>query len=87
MVKEEFKAPIDVMGISTGGTIAQYFALNNPQLVSRLVLAMTGYCLSDDGKKLQRQVGEFARLGKWTAAYSTMMKGVYPKNGLRKNLN
>lgn len=39
MIKEELEPPVDILGLSTGGTIAQYFALDHPQLVRRLVLA------------------------------------------------
>jgi pimeloyl-ACP methyl ester carboxylesterase len=44
---------------------------------------MTGYSLSKEGKELQRRVLEFARRGKWGAAYSQMMTGVYPR-GMKK---
>jgi pimeloyl-ACP methyl ester carboxylesterase len=43
MIKEELEPPVDILGLSTGGTIAQYFVLDHPQLVRRLVLASTGY--------------------------------------------
>ena len=34
--------PVDVMGLSTGGLIAQHLALRHPGLVRRLVLAVSG---------------------------------------------
>jgi pimeloyl-ACP methyl ester carboxylesterase len=78
MIKEEIGAPVDVMGLSTGGVIAQYFALDHPQLIRRLVLAMTGYRLTEEGAELQRRTGELARQRKWRAAYAVMMDGVFP---------
>jgi pimeloyl-ACP methyl ester carboxylesterase len=78
MIKEEIGAPVDVMGLSTGGVIAQYFALDHPELIRRLVLAMTGYRLTEEGAELQRRMGELAHQGKWRAAYAAMMDGVYP---------
>ena len=54
MIKDELGGPVDVMGISTGGPMAQYFAVDHPKLIRRLVLAMTGYRLTEQGAKLQR---------------------------------
>ena len=68
MIKSELGGPVDIMGISTGGPIAQHFAVDHPELVRRLVLAVTGYRLSDEGKELQRRVGDLARQHKWRAA-------------------
>jgi pimeloyl-ACP methyl ester carboxylesterase len=68
------------MGISTGGVIAQHFAAEHPRLVHRLVLAMTGHSLSKEGKELQRQIFNLLRQGKWGAAYSSLITGVYPRS-------
>ncbi len=76
MIKDELGGPIDIMGLSTGGPIAQYFAVDHPELVHHLVLAMTGYCLSDNGKQLQRQFGDLAQEGKWRAAAASMATGM-----------
>jgi pimeloyl-ACP methyl ester carboxylesterase len=85
MIKDELGGPADIMGISTGGSIAQYFAADHPDLVCRLVLAATGYRLSEEGKALMRQVGDLARQGKWRAVYTTEMAGVYAY-GIKKHL-
>jgi pimeloyl-ACP methyl ester carboxylesterase len=85
MIKEEIGAPVDVMGLSTGGAIAQYFAVDHPEFIRRLVLALTGYRLTEQGAELQRRMGELARQRKWRAAYSTMMTAIYPR-GFKKYL-
>ncbi|HUT96941.1 MAG TPA: alpha/beta hydrolase [Dehalococcoidales bacterium] len=85
MIKEEIGAPVDVMGMSTGGVIAQYFAVDHPELIRRLVLALTGYRLTEEGAELQKRMGDLARQGKWRAAYSVMMTGIYP-SGFKKFL-
>ena len=85
MIREEFGGAVDLMGISTGGSIAQHFAVDHPDLVHCLVLAMTGYSLSEGGKELQRRVGNLARRRKWRAAYSTLITGVYPR-GIKKQV-
>lgn len=84
MIRNELGRPVDIMGISTGGPIAQYFAVDHPDLVRHLVLAMTGHRLSEKGKKLQMHVGDLARQGKWRKAYSAIMDGVYPQGGIKK---
>jgi pimeloyl-ACP methyl ester carboxylesterase len=41
-----FGGPVDVLGVSTGGSIAQQVAADHPQVVRRLVLISTGCLLS-----------------------------------------
>ncbi len=65
MIRDEFEGPVDVMGVSTGGPMAQHFAADHPELVRRLVLAATGYRLTEEGRELQWGMVESARQGKW----------------------
>jgi len=76
MIRNELGEPVDVMGISTGGPIAQHFAVDHPDLVRRLVLAMTGYRLSEQGAELQRRLGSLAQQGKWRVAAATLATGI-----------
>ena len=84
MVKEEFGEPVDIMGISTGGPIAQHFAVDHSDLVHRLVLAMTGYRLSEQGAELQRHLGDLARQGKWRAGAASIGGAMAP--GAKRHL-
>ncbi len=86
MIRDEIGKPVDVIGLSTGGTMAQYFALDYPELVNHLVLASTGHRLSETGKRLQLLVGELTKQGKWKKAFTTMLDGLYPKGGLKKGV-
>ncbi len=72
MIRNEMETPVDLMGISTGGTIAQQFAVDHPELVRRLVLASTGYRLSEGGAAAQRKIIKLARQGKWRPAAAAM---------------
>lgn len=72
MIENEMNSPVDVLGLSTGGTIAQQFAVDHPKLVRRLVLASTGYALSESGAVAQRKVIQFIRQGKWRSAAVAM---------------
>jgi pimeloyl-ACP methyl ester carboxylesterase len=79
MIKNELGGDVDIIGVSTGGAIAQYFAIDHPDLVRRLVLAMTGCRLSDQAKELQMKVAELARKHKRRAAYSLLGTAVIRK--------
>jgi len=85
MIREEIGAPVDVMGVSTGGAIAQYFAIDHPELVRRLVLALSGYRLTERGAELQRLMADLARQRKWRAAYAMLSTGIYSR-GFKKHL-
>jgi pimeloyl-ACP methyl ester carboxylesterase len=55
-VMEEELGSSRVMGFSTGGSIAQYVALDQPELIQRLVLVVTAACRKRDGRRAS--VGE-----------------------------
>jgi pimeloyl-ACP methyl ester carboxylesterase len=72
MIENEIGSPVDIMGLSTGGPIAQQFVVDHPELVRRLVLASTGYALSESGAAAQRRVINLVRQEKWRTAAVTM---------------
>ena len=49
-----FDGPVDVVGFSTGGEVAQYVAADHGELVRRQVLSDTGCRLGEDAKALLR---------------------------------
>jgi pimeloyl-ACP methyl ester carboxylesterase len=71
-IAREFPGPVCVWGISTGGSIAQQFAIDHPQLVRRLVLAATACRLSPYGREVQRRLAELMRDGRPRAAYAAL---------------
>lgn len=83
MIKEELAGPVDIIGLSSGGPIAHHFAVDHPDLIRHLVLAETGYRLSEEGKELTRHMGDLARQGKWRKAAVLMVTAIYPR-GLKK---
>jgi len=85
MIRDELDGRADIMGISTGGAIAQEFATIHPSLVRRLVLAMTGCYLRPEAKKLQMEVARLSSLGRRRQAASLLGSAIYP-TGINKSL-
>jgi pimeloyl-ACP methyl ester carboxylesterase len=69
---------VDVVGISTGGSIAQQLASDHPELVRRLVLLSTACRLGPDGRLLQRRVAARIRRGAHRQAFAVMAAGLVP---------
>lgn len=57
------QGPLDVLGVSTGGSISQQLAADHPGSVRRLVLASTGCHLSAMTKRMQAKVAHHIRAG------------------------
>jgi len=72
MIREALGGPVDLIGLSTGGLIAQHFAADHPDRVRRLVLHSSAHSLSDEAKQLQVRVGDLARERRWRAAYAAL---------------
>jgi pimeloyl-ACP methyl ester carboxylesterase len=85
MIREELAGPVDIIGLSSGGPIAHWFAVDHHDLIRHLILAETGYRLSEEGKEWTRYMGDLARQGKWRKAGVFMVTTIYPK-GLKKHL-
>jgi pimeloyl-ACP methyl ester carboxylesterase len=62
-MRAAFARPVDLLGMSTGGSIAQQIAAEHPDVVSRLVLISTGSRLGPLAKQLQRRVAARVRAG------------------------
>jgi pimeloyl-ACP methyl ester carboxylesterase len=71
-IAREFPGPVCVEGVSTGGSIAQQFAIDHPQLVRRLVLAVTACRLSPHGREVQRRFAELIERGRPRRAYAVL---------------
>jgi pimeloyl-ACP methyl ester carboxylesterase len=56
--------PVDVVGVSTGGSIAQQLAVDHPEVVRRLVLLSTGCRLLPETRRMQARVAADVRHGR-----------------------
>jgi len=86
-IERQFHCPVDVIGISTGGSIIQYLAADHPNLVKRLVIHSSAYTLSDKAKKLQLEIARLGEEGRWWQAYRALVETVFPDNGIKKTLS
>lgn len=86
MIREECGEPVDVIGVSTGGSIVQHFAADHPDLVRHLVIHSSAYTLSDEAKRLQMNVGHLAQQRQWGKAYAVIFGSVLPHKGAVKYL-
>jgi pimeloyl-ACP methyl ester carboxylesterase len=71
-LREAFDEPVDLLGVSTGGSIAQQLAAEHPDVVRRLALVSTGCRLGPDTQLLQRQVAARLRAGATRQALALM---------------
>lgn len=84
MIEQEFVGPVDVIGLSTGGSICQEFAADHPDLVRKLVIHSSAYKLGPVGREVQLRTQDFAREGKWRQVVATMMEFVLPPAWYRR---
>ena len=87
MVREEFGGPVDVLGISTGGSIALHFAADHPDLVHRLIIHSSAHALNEKAKQLQMEVARLAQQKKWRQAWALLIATMYPQSGPGKQLS
>lgn len=62
-IRSSFDGPVDLLGLSTGGSIAQQVAADHPDVVRRLALLSTGYRLSDHTRAQMRRIAARIRAG------------------------
>ena len=69
-LQRTFSGPVAIVGISTGGSIAQQLAIDHPQLVGRLVLVATACRLGPAGRRMQRDLARFTLAGRPRRAWA-----------------
>jgi pimeloyl-ACP methyl ester carboxylesterase len=77
-LREVFNEPVDLLGASTGGSIAQQLAAQHGDVVRRLALVSTGCRLGPNAKLLQRQIAARARAGATRQAAAVMAGALAP---------
>ena len=71
-VRADLPAPVRLVGISTGGTVALQTAIDHPDIVDRLVVLSSACRLSDLGRTAQRHLAERTLAGQHRAAWAAL---------------
>jgi pimeloyl-ACP methyl ester carboxylesterase len=76
-----FDEPVDVVGLSTGGSIAQQLAADHPDVVRRLVLISAACRLGPVGRELQSRLAHAIAAGDTRRAGALVAAGLAPRMG------
>ncbi|WP_280234258.1 alpha/beta fold hydrolase [Nocardia cyriacigeorgica] len=60
----EFGEPVDILGMSSGGSVALQLAVDHPEVVRRMVIASSGYRLDPAAKQGQLRYAQALAAGK-----------------------
>ncbi len=77
-LRHAFDGPVDLLGASTGGSIAQQLGAEHHDVVRRLVLVSTGCRLGPYAKLIQRQIAARVRAGAIRQAVAVMAGALAP---------
>ena len=77
-LRDAFAAPVDLVGTSTGGSIAAQLSADHGELVGRLALISAACRLGPVGKALQAQVAASIRRGAYRRAAAIAAAGLVP---------
>jgi pimeloyl-ACP methyl ester carboxylesterase len=78
-LRATFGEPVDVLGVSTGGSIAQQLCADHPDVVRRLVLISTGCRLGPSARLAQRRVAARIHAGADRRALAVMAAELVPR--------
>ncbi|WKG04135.1 alpha/beta fold hydrolase [Mycolicibacterium sp. HK-90] len=71
-----FGDAVDVLGVSTAGSVALQLAADHPGLVRRLVVAATACRLGEDGRRMQRRYADLLARGGYRKAEAALSPAI-----------
>lgn len=83
MIRREFKGPVDVMGVSTGGQLAHYLAADHPDIIRKLVIISAAYRISERGVEIERKAAEYFKQGKYGKSLAALLDLVFSSRIMR----
>ena len=85
MIEREFMQPVVIMGASTGGQIAQYLAVDHPELIQKLIIISAAYRVSEKGAEIETQAAEYFKQGKYGKSLAKTLELIFP-SGIKRAL-
>ncbi|WP_394770003.1 alpha/beta fold hydrolase [Lacisediminihabitans sp.] len=83
-LRHRFGSAVDVIGVSTGGSIALQLAADHPEVVNRLVVVSSAYRLGPSGRLAQQRTGALLRAGRPQRAAAELMS-LLGRNWVERN--
>jgi len=77
-IRADLDGPVDILGTSTGGSIAQQLAADHPDTVRRLVLVSTACRLGSVGRSVQGRMAAHLCAGRTRAAVGLAASDIAP---------
>jgi len=77
MIRREFKGPVDVVGVSTGGQIAHFLAADHPDTVQKLVIISAAHRMSEKGVEIEMKAAEYFQKEKYGKSMAAVMELLY----------
>ncbi len=74
--RQLFEQPVDVVGFSTGGSVALQLAADHPDVVRRLAIVSSACRLGPEGRAAQAEVASLVRQGRRRQASAVLMSAV-----------
>ena len=82
---DRFGTAVDVLGLSTGGTVALQLAIDHPETVKRMVVVASAYRLGDEGRLAQLHAAEALTEGRRDDAAAALLP-MFTTNPAAKSL-
>ena len=82
-IRREFKEPVDVMGVSTGGHLAQFLAADHPEIVRKLVIISAAYRVSETGLEIEARAAEYFKQEKYVKTIETIFELIFSSKIMR----
>jgi pimeloyl-ACP methyl ester carboxylesterase len=77
LIRKKFQEPVDIMGASTGGQIAQYLAANHPDTVRKLIIISAAYRVSEKGAEIEGKAAEYFKQGHYGKSLATILDLIF----------
>jgi len=83
-ILDQLPSPVDILGISMGGFIAQELAARYPDLVEKLVISSSGHRVAEPGRKIVSQCEQLADQHRWTLLRAELATTLYSYRDWRR---